>query len=59
MWPATRQVRILLSVKLESTVFKMIFYRNWDKLRQTLVEMINAIVDEFLEPQHNELIPRD
>lgn len=37
----------------------MIFYRNWDKLRQTLVEMINAIVDEFLEPQHNELIPRD
>ncbi|KAG4076207.1 hypothetical protein HA402_014756 [Bradysia odoriphaga] len=33
--------------------------KNWDELRQILVEMVDAIVDEFLEPQHNKLIPRD
>ncbi|KAJ6596470.1 Phosphoglucomutase-2, partial [Pseudolycoriella hygida] len=33
--------------------------KNWEELRKILVEMIEAIVEEFLQPHHNKLIPRD
>lgn len=33
--------------------------KNWNELRQILVEMVDAIVDEFLEPQQNRLIPKN
>lgn len=40
-------------------MFSYFIHRNWDELQQILREMIDAVVDEFLEPKYNKLIAKD
>lgn len=40
---------------MKKTIF---FYRNIQKLQNILSEMIEAIVEEFLQPSKNGLIPK-
>lgn len=36
----------------------LISFRDWNGLQQTLHEMIDAIVEELLQPNENNLIPQ-
>lgn len=53
IWKFYFDIYILINLK------KKTIYRNWSELRATLLEIVEAVIEELLQPEKNQLIAKE